>query len=484
MARQAAGTLQNIGLYRIFFDLSGDGLYVLDRDSDKYLIVNPAFCTMLGHPPADFLDGTVKPIDLVVKEDWPIVVRMDDPKNAVDFDRIEVGLITKSGKVIDGEISIHNVVLQGRRLRLGSVRNISEHKKLRAQLKEKLVLERNAALETAKANIRIGQLCDKIGTVPRLATELLDARDEATLLERAANYLRDPQGMNYHEVTLYIANAKRLNLAFSTDAAARKTISINNRTRLGRIAHEAVSVFDEKRHEEIVPLKAHDLFIGLIIAKSSPDERILFDGGATVKRGQHEVLVTLGNILGLAVQNLRLFHQIEQQSIIDQLTGVFNRRHFDRKLQDEFLRAKRYKRNMSLIVIDLDLFKNINDNYGHQQGDVVLKGVADFLNARSREVDIICRYGGDEFVILLPETGPEEAQKKAENLMKQIHRKRFPNTASPRKPFSITLSMGISDIMSCKDEIELFRKADEALYESKKKGRDRVTVSSKNGAKG
>ncbi len=475
MARSFSGTFRGDELYRIFFDLAGDGLYVLDRDSGKYLLVNPAWCTMLGYPPADFLNGTIKPVNLVHEDDWNIVAKMDDPKNAIDFDRIEVRLLTKAGKEIVVEASVHNFDLQSRKLRLGSVRNVSEQRRLRSQLREKLLQERNSALETARANIRIGQLYDKIASVPKLASALLDARDEQALMERTADYLRDSQGMNYKDVTIYLVQGKRLVQAHSSDSLARRTISIDGKTRLGKIAREGAPVLDGKRSEDLVPLKVGDRLVGLIIARTFPDERILFDGGASVRRGQHEVLVTLGNILGLAVENLRLFHQIEQQSIVDQLTGVFNRRHFDNKMQDEFQRARRYNRNMSLIVIDLDLFKPINDEYGHQQGDVILKGVADFLRKNCREVDVICRYGGDEFVVMLPETGPEEAYKKAVNMRKQVRRKRFPNLSDPKKPFHITLSMGISDISTCEDEAELFRKADEALYESKKKGRDRVT---------
>lgn len=169
--------------------------------------------------------------------------------------------------------------------------------------------------------------------------------------------------------------------------------------------------------------------------------------------------------------------EIEKMSHLDGLTGLFNRRFFDRALHQEFHRAKRERQSVALIFLDVDLFKNYNDTFGHLQGDACLGEVADAINASiSRSTDTATRFGGDEFAILLPNTDRNGVQVVAERIMDIIRGKAIPHTSSFVSGF-VTLSLGIA-LLSLEEDhnpTDLIRRADRALYASKENGRNRVT---------
>ncbi len=149
-----------------------------------------------------------------------------------------------------------------------------------------------------------------------------------------------------------------------------------------------------------------------------------------------------------------------------------NRRHFDETLEREYLRARRHRRPLSLLVLDIDHFKKINDQYGHLAGDHVLRELAGLVQGRVRRDETVARYGGEEFVVLLPETTLEGAVSLAENLRARIaaHSFVFQNTNIP-----VTVSIGCSEAIEADSTApDLFRRADELLYQAKKGGRNRV----------
>jgi len=156
----------------------------------------------------------------------------------------------------------------------------------------------------------------------------------------------------------------------------------------------------------------------------------------------------------------------------DGLTGIFNRRYFETKLIEEFDRHIRYNRPLSLIMIDIDHFKKINDSYGHQAGDFILKKLATLIDERIRTIDIASRYGGEEFCCLLPETTIDSAMALAEFLRIGVETEIF---QFKDKRLRITISQGVSEINTDVDSAEsLLKLADDALYESKRNGRNRI----------
>jgi diguanylate cyclase (GGDEF)-like protein/PAS domain S-box-containing protein len=157
-------------------------------------------------------------------------------------------------------------------------------------------------------------------------------------------------------------------------------------------------------------------------------------------------------------------------AMIDPLTNIFNRLKFDEIFTSEFRRAERYGHSFSLIMFDIDFFKRVNDQYGHQRGDEVLTTLSTIVQQRIRECDILARWGGEEFILLVPETDSIGAAQLAESI--RILIQDFPFNEEGQ----ITCSFGISEFRSNKTKSELLRQADQALYESKKRGRNCITL--------
>lgn len=174
----------------------------------------------------------------------------------------------------------------------------------------------------------------------------------------------------------------------------------------------------------------------------------------------------------LSEQNQRIY----DLSIRDYLTDVFNCRYFYERLEEETKRAERYQSSFSLIMLDIDYFKQYNDVHGHQAGDCVLRDIALFLKKNVREQDVIARYGGEEFSVILPETGKQVARGLAERLRMSLSFQSFaPNGA--QSDGNLTISLGIATFPEDAKSIEdIVKVADRALYRAKENGRNRVMI--------
>lgn len=166
--------------------------------------------------------------------------------------------------------------------------------------------------------------------------------------------------------------------------------------------------------------------------------------------------------------------QLERLSIHDGLTGLYNHRHIQMLMHQEFERALRSRQPLSVAMLDLDHFKHVNDTYGHQAGDHVLHDVADILRQNAREVDQLGRYGGEEFIAILPRTASAAAVVFVERLRHQVARHSFETGASQRIHMTISAGVATHPHGRASDPAALLRLADEALYAAKRAGRDRV----------
>lgn len=166
---------------------------------------------------------------------------------------------------------------------------------------------------------------------------------------------------------------------------------------------------------------------------------------------------------------------LEYQTQIDSLTGLFNRRAFEKKIGEEFERSKRYGHPLSVVILDIDNFKKINDTYGHHGGDAALVRISEILRERSRRSDFPSRFGGEEFVLVLPETDQDSAIQVARKFHEEIRSSSF---GTVDKPFVLTVSMGLTS--STKKEYsdwrEMVADADCALYQAKNTGKDRIEI--------
>ena len=167
----------------------------------------------------------------------------------------------------------------------------------------------------------------------------------------------------------------------------------------------------------------------------------------------------------------KIMEELERLASTDKLTGLYNRNKFDQLLNYEIERTKRYNTSFSILMFDIDSFKEINDTSGHIIGDKILNELSQFIKSKIRKVDIFARWGGDEFVILLPSTDIEGAKKFAEKIRKEVEMHKF--NAKRR----LTLSIGVTEYVKDEDSASLIRRVDKCLYEAKKAGKNTVKVS-------
>jgi diguanylate cyclase (GGDEF)-like protein len=216
-----------------------------------------------------------------------------------------------------------------------------------------------------------------------------------------------------------------------------------------------------------LPLSAGGQVVG-VLTVWSPEEVI--DGAAI------ESLEALAPYAALQFRHAQAFGQMRERADHDRLTGLRNREAFETELEAEFARYDRYARPFALLLIDIDHFKDVNDRYGHPVGDAVLATLGRLLTKTLREVDVAGRYGGEEFAVLLPETGPDKGIEIAERLRVAIA---GATTQTQGLQLSVTASIGVSAIPAhATDPQTLIRTADAALYASKRSGRNRVTAAS------
>ena len=183
----------------------------------------------------------------------------------------------------------------------------------------------------------------------------------------------------------------------------------------------------------------------------------------------------LAAVVSACIENARLHEHIKLVGLHDALTGINNRRFFDQRLSEEVSRAQRSGSPLSCLFIDLDHFKRVNDQHGHQAGDAVLKQVSRLLSDRLRQTDVLARYGGEEFIILLADTAREDAALIAEQIRDRVAKAHL--VIPSGKTLNITLSIGVATMLvpgAIKDGRQLIAMADQAVYAAKLSGRNRV----------
>lgn len=306
--------------------------------------------------------------------------------------------------------------------------------------------------------------------------------EDISALKDLRKYLKDRTVTNAHK---YLSEHKEV--FFKTFSAVR-ILSANK---------AALAMCGAANKDQIIPGFAKNLtkeifeamvgkFVALLNGKPSFEAEIR---GKNLKGKSYEVLfrvsvpedclkdfsraiITLQDI----TEQKKMERHLRTLAQLDSLTKLYNHRTILARLDAEFLRAKRYGSSLSCMMIDVDHFKVINDEYGHQKGDQVIRRVANALRQSVRQVDVIGRYGGDEFLVILPETKAQNAKVAAARIQALFESKKF--QVRSEKSISLALSIGISgypakDIKETKD---LVAKADNAMYAAKKMGRNRIVI--------
>lgn len=215
-----------------------------------------------------------------------------------------------------------------------------------------------------------------------------------------------------------------------------------------------------------VPLKIRDRVLGVIELINSAGER-------TFEEGDLPLLGAVADFAAIAIDNARNYKRVSELVITDDLTGLYNARHFQEILEYEIERARRYNSQVSVLFFDLDRFKSVNDTYGHLVGSRMISEVGRLVKSHIRSSDRGARYGGDEYIIVLPNTGKQGAIKVANNMLERFHAHKFLTDSGSLIP--ITASFGVATFPDdATDRDTLVRVADSAMYEAKESGRNRV----------
>ena len=231
-----------------------------------------------------------------------------------------------------------------------------------------------------------------------------------------------------------------------------------------RACPEYVGFYQETKSRMCIPLVSFGQTLGVLMLES---EQV-----GNFEEADVASMEAVADICATAIQNAHYVERVKQLAYLDGLTGIFNRRYFELRVVEEIDRARRFNSGMAVLMVDIDQFKRLNDEFGHLLGDEVLRQVSSIFHGQLRKIDVVCRYGGEEFAILLSQTNPQHSLQVAEKLRRLVENWQFPGVARP-----VTISAGVGtypDHGTTRDE--LVKSADAGLYAAKQGGRNRVLL--------
>lgn len=320
--------------------------------------------------------------------------------------------------------------------------------------------------------------------ISRLVVSSLDLDD---VLERILLYARELVEVPAGSIALYDADSALMSLHAATglsdnfiardrwqveEGGLTRTILdqqelfIVEDTSLATFFNNPLAIAEGIRSLIAVPLRVQDAIVGILYLNDF--EARSFDGEACRQ------LEILSSFAALSIENARLHEKTLRLACTDGLTGLYNHRQFKRILAQEVVRAQRYSSQMALVMFDIDNFKRFNDRYGHPCGDRILVKVAALLRDLFREADLVFRYGGEEFVAILPLSAPDSALVAAERARDAIASMRIACHGVDH-PLGVTVSVGVASMPQDADnEEDLLRVADQLMYQAKHQGKNRV----------
>ncbi len=226
---------------------------------------------------------------------------------------------------------------------------------------------------------------------------------------------------------------------------------------------------EDIRSQAALPLRAGEAIVGVLLVASSTYRELT--------HAERDRLQVIGNQSSLALQNALLHEELERLSITDRLTELYNHGYFQQRLEIELGRAARFGHRLSVIMLDIDNFKQYNDRYGHPRGDKVLQAVSTIIRQNLREIDVAARYGGEEFILVLPETDVDGALAVAERIRKSMSEYEFwTPEETPAAPQTVSLGVATYPVHAT-TPAKLVETADKAMYQAKRLGKNQVAVS-------
>jgi len=465
--------------YRRLFETAKDGILLLDADTGRITDANPFLQDMLGYSNSEFIGkalweiGPVK--DIEASQD---AMRHLQEKEYVRYENLP--LETKGGQHIQVEFVSNVYLVNGWRVIQCNVRDITARKHA-----EEGIRTVNNELLASVAELR------RRDEEMKLLIRLND------LLQSCTTQAEAYQVIAHVAVELFAGQMGSLAILYGEDQHLETVARWGDQTALKSSfsAEDCWALRRGKLHEVSDPQKdvlcrhferepqAGDLCVPLIV-QSGTIGLLCLTGAARKDMGsitRQQLAVAVGETIKLSLYNLKLREELREQATHDPLTGLCNRRYLEENLGRELHRARRGNSPLCVVMLDLDNFKPFNDTFGHDAGDSLLRQLAHVLREKLRKSDIACRYGGDEFVIVLPDSSLADAERRLEQIRVLVKDLQIRHSGPPRD--TITISAGIVTASEHNSTAaELLQAADNAMYTAKQAGRDRVVVCQANGS--
>jgi diguanylate cyclase (GGDEF)-like protein len=340
--------------------------------------------------------------------------------------------------------------------------NLSEPPVVTEPLQSAMTLNKGLmALYHASAELQFSK------PLPALLKTILKGLKSGTDITKAAIFIKEDSSNNLNGISSIGLLEKRVLeanvfLAIEEETEFLRTSPLQLSTKPNQ---ERLTVLFEKelgiKSAGIIPMEIRDRLIGLLV----------YEKPASLLH--EEILVIFSRQAALTIENAKLFAKVEDMALKDTLTGLYNRRYFQQILDYEINRAKRYRQPISLLFLDVDHFKNINDTYGHSTGDLFLKQIANKFSTLFRTTDLAARYAGDEFVAILPATNQEGSSLLAHRVLEALGEQLILIRGNT---LQVSVSVGVTTYENQEGlgSVGLVAQADKAMYEAKKQGRNCV----------
>jgi two-component system, cell cycle response regulator len=344
------------------------------------------------------------------------------------------------------------------------------------------------AIENERVFVQLERAKVEQGKLYRAANALAAATTEAQVIEAGVNGAREFAAFDFAVVTLFDRNSGEHEICAVSGEGASALVGQRFRHNSGLVSMVVANrhalpyrgdydpskqvVFTRRLNPPnmpsllVLPLLVHERALGTLVLGSHRK--------GTFGDAVRPTLEVLASHVAVSLANARMLARLEEMATLDGLTGLFNKRALVEVGAQKLKSAKRFQKPLSLLVCDIDHFKKVNDTYGHDVGDVVIKGFADVLKRVKRDTDAVGRFGGEEFVIVCEETDERGAEQLAERIRTELEAVKF---HSELGTLQVTCSVGVAPFPNAGQTWEqLFKATDEALYASKRGGRNRVTV--------
>jgi diguanylate cyclase (GGDEF)-like protein/PAS domain S-box-containing protein len=458
--------------YRELFENAIDMIYTLDLEG-QLTSVNKAAERITGFSRGELINK--KLADILAPESLDVARRMSQRQAAGEGrTTAELEVIAKTGQRVALEVSTRLIYREGKPAAVqGIARDVTERKRTEAALQqanqklEAWVVELEQRTREMTLLSEMGDMLRACLTTDEAYSVIVRVAQQVFPVQVGALYVITPS-RNLVEAVAVWGESALAERVFSPDECWAL-----RRGRVHWVQNTEVALLCKHLHKPApegylcVPMMAQSEALGVLhLAQPS---------NVSMNEAKQRLAVTMSEHIAMALSNLRLHETLRSQSIRDPLTGLFNRRFMEESLELELRRAGRNQRSLGVIMLDLDQFKHFNDSYGHEAGDTLLRELGALLQTNIRGEDIACRYGGEEFTLILPEGSAEVTLQRANALREAIKRLdvHHRNQAIGR----VTVSMGVAIFPEHgRTGPALLQAADVALYHSKDLGRDRVTL--------